>query len=87
MIEQGYLEIHHLGRLPCLSFSEKGLARACRIRSEEWPQQCSAMVQSGGPYLMTFLKDCNRRTIFQLLDGISQEQDPNYLFVRVVDRD
>ncbi|MCB1097929.1 MAG: hypothetical protein KDN22_20320 [Verrucomicrobiae bacterium] len=78
-ILDGYFEIAYSGKLPTLVYSAKGLMIEMNTIADEWFNTCAAMVEAGGPYLMVFLKDCNRQTVFRLLDKIAEDGNKRFI--------
>ncbi|MGK0185822.1 MAG: hypothetical protein ACI9R3_001605 [Verrucomicrobiales bacterium] len=74
-----YLKISHSGKLPLLVYSARGLKIEMNTIICEWFEICSAMVESGGPYLMGFMKDSNRTTAFKFLDQIADAGDKRFI--------
>jgi len=78
-ILNGYLSIDHNGRLPLLTFTQKGW----EIERENYAIELLAgfdeLIGHGPPYEMEYLMDRNREMILILLDKVADTNDAKYI--------
>ena len=78
-ILNGYLRIDHGGRLPLLTFTQKGW----EIERENYAIELLAgfdeLIGHGPPYEMEYLMDRNREMILILLDKVADTNDAKYI--------
>lgn len=80
MIINNYLEIEYDYRLPLLVFTPEGWEIEMDTYSDELLSGFDKMLELGyHNFIMSYLKDRNRRMIFMLLDKVEATGDPKYI--------
>jgi hypothetical protein len=78
-IQSGYLAIAYDRRLPLLVYTPRGWEIERETYAEELFRGFDALLATGGPYDMEYLKDRNRSMILLLLDKVEASGDPKYI--------
>jgi len=80
LIENGYMAIEYDYRLPLLVYTPRGWNIEMDTYSDELLQGFDEMLESGAShFLMSYLKDKNRRMIWMLLDKVEATGDSKYI--------
>ena len=78
-ILNGYLRIDHGGRLPLLTFTQKGWEIERENYANELLVGFDEVIRRGPPFDMEYLKDRDREMILLLLDKVAATNDAKYI--------